>query len=111
MNTSLIIGLTGQTGAGKSSVCAALEKTGAAVINADAVAREVMKAKSPCLVSLAEAFGEDVLDKDGSLKRAVLAKKAFSDDSYSLNLSDYFDWNYSVVDFPSSVRETEGKPK
>ncbi len=79
MNTSLIIGLTGQTGAGKSSVCAALEKTGAAVINADAVAREVMKAKSPCLVSLAEAFGEDVLDKDGSLKRAVLAKKAFSD--------------------------------
>lgn len=79
MKKTLILGVTGQTGAGKSTVCEALKKNGAAVINADTVAREVTAAGSPCLDKLAKTFGNDILDENGCLKRAVLAKKAFAD--------------------------------
>ena len=75
----IVIGLTGQTGAGKSTVCGFAEKLGAAVVNADCVAREVMQPGSPCLEELAKVFGKDILQEDGSLKRKLLAKRAFSD--------------------------------
>ena len=79
MKRSLIIGVTGQTGAGKSTVCDAMRKNGAAVINADKVAREVMTAGSPCVSALAKAFGEDILDSQGAIIRPVLAERAFAD--------------------------------
>ena len=79
MKRSLSIGVTGQTGAGKSTVCDAMRKNGAAVINADKVAREVMTAGSPCVSALAKAFGEDILDSQGAIIRPVLAERAFAD--------------------------------
>jgi len=73
-----VIGLTGQTGAGKSTVAAMLAERGYCVINADEVARSVMKPGSPVLAALAEAFGQAVIMPDGSLDRAALAKAAFA---------------------------------
>lgn len=74
----LIYGLTGQTGAGKTTVAQLLMKKGWQVIDCDKVARQVVEKGSPVLPQLAEAFGEDVILPDGSLDRKALAKKAFA---------------------------------
>ena len=72
------IGLTGQTGAGKSTVSEFAKKMGYKVIDADKVAREVMKSGSECVKRLAEVFGSDIIKDDGSLNRKLLAQRAFS---------------------------------
>lgn len=72
-----VIGLTGPTGAGKSTVAAAFRKLGCAVIDADALAREAVS-DPECLAALAAAFGGDIVAPDGSLDRRRLAGRAFS---------------------------------
>lgn len=74
----LILGLTGKTGAGKSTVAAHLKEKGCFIIDGDVIAREVVTPQSPALSELCEAFGEDILLSDGSLDRKALAAKAFS---------------------------------
>ncbi len=74
----LILGLTGKTGAGKSTVAAYLKEKGCFIIDGDVVAREIVNPSSEALRELAEAFGEDILLSDGSLDRKALAQKAFS---------------------------------
>lgn len=74
----LILGLTGKTGAGKSTVAAHLKEKGCFIIDGDVVAREIVTSGSPALKELSDAFGEDVLLADGSLDRKKLAQKAFS---------------------------------
>lgn len=77
-HNSMVIGLTGQTGAGKSTLAEYAEKKGFAVINADAVAREALEPGTECLRDLAEHFGYDIIDENGCCNRAVLAQRAFS---------------------------------
>ncbi|MDO5730369.1 dephospho-CoA kinase [Corynebacterium sphenisci] len=77
----LTVGLTGGMGSGKSSVSARLAEHGARVVDADAIAREVVAPGEPALAELAEAFGADVIAADGTLDRALLARRAFADDA------------------------------
>lgn len=74
----LILGLTGKTGAGKSTVAAYLKEKGCFIIDGDMAAREILLPPSPALSQLAEAFGEDIILADGSLDRKALAQRAFS---------------------------------
>ena len=74
----LILGLTGKTGAGKSTVAAYLNEKGCFIIDGDRVAREIVLPSSPALSELADAFGEDIILPDGSLDRKALAQRAFS---------------------------------
>lgn len=74
----IVIGLTGQTGAGKSTVSNAMKKCGCRIIDADKIAREVVEPKTDCLKMLTNAFGCDIINKGGSLNRKKLAEKAFS---------------------------------
>lgn len=73
------IGLTGGIGSGKSTVSAMLADLGAHVVDADAIAREVVEPGSQGLAELAETFGQAILNPDGSLDRAGLADVAFAD--------------------------------
>ena len=73
-----VYGLTGQTGAGKTTVADLLLKKGWQVIDCDLVARQVVEKGSPVLPRLAKEFGEDILLPDGRLDRKALAKKAFA---------------------------------
>ena len=71
-----IIGLSGQTGAGKSEVAGMLRELGAGIVSADAAAREAVE-EADVKAALCAAFG-DVLNHDRSLNRARVARIAFS---------------------------------
>ena len=73
-----IVGITGRSGCGKSSATKFLAQQGYPCIDADQVAREVMLPGSPCLARLQEAFGADILDETGALRRRLLADRAFA---------------------------------
>ena len=75
----LRVGLTGGAGAGKSTVAARLKQLGALVIDADALAREVLAPGTDGLREVVSAFGDGVLRPDGSLDRAALAAVVFAD--------------------------------
>ena len=74
-----VIGLTGQTGAGKSTVRKLLKAKGAAVIDADFVAHEVADNNLSCLTDIVEHFSCMVLDEKGQLNRRALGRIVFSD--------------------------------
>ncbi len=76
---SVILGLTGPTGAGKSTAACVAEKMGVTVINCDAAAREAVVPGSEGLKALTAAFGNDILLSDGTLDRKTLAFLAFAD--------------------------------
>ena len=81
------IGLTGPTGAGKTTAGRILESLGCAVIDCDALAREIVLPGSPVLAQLAARFGEDVICKGGTLDRALLAERAFADETSRQDLN------------------------
>ncbi len=69
-----VIGVTGTSGVGKTTVCEILNKKfNAFIIDADEVARELSKKGNMYLQAIAEYFGEDILDINGNLKRKELA--------------------------------------
>jgi len=74
----LCVGLTGGTGAGKSTVAGRLAERGAVVVDADLLAREVVAPGTPGLAAVVAEFGADVRGGDGSLDRAALARLAFA---------------------------------
>ena len=75
----MIVGLTGQTGAGKSTVGRRFAELGFGVIDCDKVSREVTVAGSRCLAALTKEFGASIQNTDGSLNRRTLGKIVFSD--------------------------------
>ncbi len=73
------IGLTGGIGSGKSTVSAMLSELGARVIDADAIAREVVAPGTEGLAELVATFGPQILAPDHSLDRTALADIVFAD--------------------------------
>jgi dephospho-CoA kinase len=73
------IGITGPIGCGKSTVAGWLGELGAAVIDADDVAREVTAEGTPAAEAIAAEFGTQILRADGSLDRAALGRIVFAD--------------------------------
>ncbi len=73
------VGLTGGIGAGKSEVSRRLAAQGAVVVDADAIAREVVEPGTPGLAEVVAAFGPEVLLPDGSLDRPRLGDIVFAD--------------------------------
>lgn len=73
------IGLTGGIASGKSTVSAMLTELGAALVDADRIAREVVGPGTAELSEIARAFGEDVLHEDGTLNRKRLGAIVFAD--------------------------------
>jgi dephospho-CoA kinase len=84
---SLIIGLTGPTGAGKSTVAAAFEKNGCKIIDADSIAREAVT-NTDCITALKSEYGSDIVLEDGSLNRHLLASRAFSNPQSTARLNE-----------------------
>lgn len=75
-----IIGLTGQTGAGKSTVAAWLRAHGTVCIDADRVSRAVTKPGTAAFKEVIAAFGKEMLSADGTLNRRALGSLVFADE-------------------------------
>ena len=79
LNGVMVVGLTGQTGAGKSTVSKIFSANGFAVINADNIARKVVEKGSKCLDEIEDLFGSEVITDEKTLNRKALAAIVFSD--------------------------------
>jgi len=77
----LNVGLTGGIACGKSTVSRMLEARGAAIVDADRIAREVVLPGQPALRDIRETFGEDVIAADGALDRKRLGAIVFADEA------------------------------
>ena len=75
----LLVGLTGGLATGKSTVSEILRGLGCVVLDADALAREVVEPGQPALAAIVEEFGRDVLGPDGTLDRKRLGAIVFAD--------------------------------
>ncbi len=74
----ITLGITGRSGCGKSTVTAVFAAQGVPLADADQISREILLPGSPLLPALAERFGEDILNADGTLDRRLLADRAFA---------------------------------
>lgn len=79
MTSARIVGLTGGIGSGKSAVSRAFARLGAAVVDADQVARDVVRPNTDGLRAVVDAFGPGVLGPDGTLDREALGSRVFAD--------------------------------
>ncbi|MCO5997407.1 dephospho-CoA kinase [Actinoallomurus rhizosphaericola] len=83
----LSVGLTGGIGSGKSEVSRRLAEHGAVIVDADAVAREVVEPGTPGLAEVVAEFGDGVLRPDGSLDRERLGSIVFADEERRARLN------------------------
>ncbi len=72
-------GLTGSIASGKSSVCSVFERLGAAVVDADLIAKEIVKHGGDGWRSVVNSFGDEILLADGNIDRVKLGSFIFSD--------------------------------
>lgn len=84
----MIIGLTGSIASGKSTVAKMLEGYHLPIVDADLVARQVVEPGTETLVKIAEAFGEDVIKKDGSMDREKVGSIIFHEPAKRKMLND-----------------------
>lgn len=77
----LIFGLTGGSGAGKSSAADIFRSLGVYVLDADKIARQVTEKGTLCLKELTAEFGNEIINTDGTLNRKLLGDIVFSDEN------------------------------
>ena len=83
----LRVGLTGSIGVGKTFVGSIFIELGCHLLDADEVAREVVKPGTRGLLALVNEFGSDILNADGTLNRKYLAGLVFGDDARRVRLN------------------------
>jgi len=83
-----ILGLTGGIGSGKSSAARCFADLGIDCVDADQIARQVVRPGSKALIAIACQFGEDILLADGQLNRAALRQRVFTEPAQRKWLED-----------------------
>ena len=104
------VGLTGQTGAGKTTVCKVFSENGFSVINADHISRLVMEKGQPCLAEICEFFGKDILLENGNLDRPKLAGLVFTDKK-KLELLNSITYPYITAEILKMIRKLSAEGK
>ncbi|HET9114258.1 MAG TPA: dephospho-CoA kinase [Burkholderiales bacterium] len=88
MNRSLIVGLTGGIGSGKSSVSAQFEQLGAPVVDTDKIAHALTAPNGAAMPGIVDVFGTEFRNEDGSLNRPRMRDLIFSDDEARVKLEN-----------------------
>ena len=83
----LLVGLTGGIGSGKSTVAAGLAARGAAVVDADAISREIMEPGGAAFGPVVERFGPQIVGADGRIDRPAVAALVFHDQTALADLN------------------------
>lgn len=112
MRNFKIVGVTGPTGSGKSTVVSYLKGKGCKVIDADKLARLALQKGSDCLVQVCAVFGDDILNADGTLNRQLLANRAFSTPENTAKLNNItHPWIFmQVLKNIDNIRKSEDTP-
>ena len=74
-----IVGLTGGIGSGKSEAARLFAELGVPIVDVDIISHELTASGQATLKEITEVFGKDILNSDGSLNRAALRQKVFTD--------------------------------
>lgn len=77
-NNTVVIGLTGMSGSGKSTACGIFRDYGFEIIDCDLLSRQIVEKTHPCFKEIVAEFSSDILDKDGGLDRRKMAELIFS---------------------------------
>lgn len=101
-----VVGITGGTGSGKSTVSSIMEKCGAYIIDADLVAREIVKIGKPALFEIKRAFGEEMILENGSLDRKKLGLVVFADGE-KLNILNGITHKYIIEEIKNKVKKKD----
>ena len=78
---SLVVGLTGGIGSGKTTVADLFAALGAAIIDTDVIARELTGAGGAAMPAIIAEFGPDMVLESGALNRDLMRRRVFADDS------------------------------
>lgn len=109
MRQIMVIGITGSSGAGKSTVCEMLEVFyNVKVLNADKIARRLAQKGSNYLNDIIKLFGADIVDKDGELKRRRLAEIIYSNSKKREELNVYT-FKYVKEDIEKQISKLDKK--
>ena len=104
----MIVGLTGQTGAGKSTVSRVFSENGYVVIDADHISRVVVEKGTDCLRELVEIFGKGILNPDETLNRKALAGIVFTDKT-KLEMLNSIIYPYITTEILSRIKQYSDK--
>lgn len=104
-----IIGVTGSSGAGKTTICEILkEKYKAYIIDADKVAKRLAKKGNEYLQDIVECFEKDIVDEQGELKRKELADIIYNDNE-KRNTLNKLTFNHVVKEIKEQINNIENK--
>lgn len=99
-----VVGLTGQSGAGKTTVCDVFNRNGFSVINADRIAKELTQKGTACLKNIADVFPECIDSETGELDRVKMSELIFNDKDL-LKLFNSIMYPYITTKILSEIRK------
>ena len=104
----MIIGITGSSGAGKSTICNILEKEyNVKIINADKIAKKLSRRGTNYILDIVHKFGTNILNEDGELKRKKLAEIIYSDPKKRQELNNCT-FKYIREEIKKQIKNTKG---
>lgn len=104
-----IIGVTGASGAGKTTFCSILkEKYGAYIVDADELARNLSKKGNPYLEAIVEYFGKEIVNEEGELKRKELASIIYQEEEKRKALNQ-ITFTFVVKEIKEKIRSMHGE--
>ncbi|MGA2623647.1 MAG: dephospho-CoA kinase [Bacteroidota bacterium] len=106
--SSLVVGVTGGIGSGKSEVCLVFQQLGAVVLSADAIAREIINTHLAVKREIRRVFGDHVYSRNGVLKREQVAALIFKDEALKNKLNDIVH-PYVLQNLRQKIRSTRNK--
>lgn len=109
-NSPIIIGLTGGTGCGKSTVCSILKNYGAYIIDADNISHNITKKGTKAYFGIIDYFGEDILDNKEEIDRKRLGSIVFNDKE-KLSCLENITHKYIIKEINNSIKIAKDKQK
>lgn len=106
----MLIGITGQIGAGKTTAANILKAMGAVVIDADKIGRKVVETNPALIRKLARVFGPQILTPSGNLRRTKTAEIAFSSEK-NRKLLNSLVHPYLLRELKKQIKRNPGKKK